>query len=90
MNSPHDREGDAAAAAVGEFYGKTSPGWWDGYRRRWQEDQPVLFYHRGQLARGHIMRAEYGEERDTYHVRRHVAGGGTEVVEVRDVAMLIY
>ena len=90
MSSPHDREGDAAAAAVGEFYGKTSPGWWDGYRRTWAIDDYVLFYHQGELARGHVMAAEYGEERDTYHVRRHVAGGGTEVVEVRDVAMLIY
>jgi len=92
MSTPHDREAAAAVAGMHEIYGAppTSPGWWDGYRRRWEEDQPVLFYHRGQLARGHIMRAEYGEQRDTYFVRRHMTGGGTEIVEVQDKAMLIY
>jgi len=84
MSSPHDREGDAAAAAVGEFYGK------DGTRRRWDEDELVLFYHQGQVSHGHVMRAEYGVERDTYFVRKHIEGGGTEIVEVLDRAMLIY
>ncbi len=92
MSSPHDREAAAAVAGMHEIYGgpPTSPGWWDGFKRTWSVDDYVLFYHQGELARGHVMAAEYGEERDTYHVRRHVAGGGTEVVEVRDVAMLIY
>jgi len=84
MSSPHDREGDAAAAAVGEFYGK------NGTRRRWDEDELVLFYHQGQVSHGHVMRAEYGVERDTYFVRKHITGGGTEIVEVLDRAMLIY
>jgi len=84
MSSPHQREGDAAAAAVGEFYGK------NGTRRRWDEDELVLFYHQGQVSHGHVMRAEYGVERDTYCVRKHITGGGTEIVEVLDRAMLIY
>ena len=90
MSSPHQREGDAAAAAVGEFYGKNSPGRYDGTRRKWDEDELVLFYHQGQVSHGHVMRAEYGVERDTYFVRKHIEGGGTEIVEVLDRAMLIY
>jgi hypothetical protein len=67
-----------------------SPGNWDGHRRRWEENDPVLFYHQGQVSRGCVMRCDYGVERDTYLVRRHVVGGGTEIVEVRDRAMLVY
>ena len=85
----HCAEAAAACAAVGEFYG-TSPGIWDGHRRRWEENDPVLFYHQGQVSRGCGMRCDYGVERDTYLVRRHVAGGGTELVEERDRAMLVY
>lgn len=85
----HCREAAAACAAVGEFYG-TSPGTWDGERRRWDENAPVLFWHQGELSRGHVMRAEYGIERDVYFVRRHLVGGGTEIVEVLDRAMLVY
>jgi len=86
----HYAEAAAACAAVGEFYGAASPGNWDGHRRRWHENDPVLFYHQGQVARGCVMRCDYAEERDTYLVRRHVVGGGTEIVEVRDRAMLVY
>jgi len=86
----HYAEAAAACAAVGEFYGSASPGSWDGNRRRWQEGDPVLFYHQGQVSRGCVMRCDYGVERDTYLVRRHVVGGGTEIVEVRDLAMLVY
>ena len=50
----------------------------------------MLFYHQGQVSRGCVMRCDYGVERDTYLVRRHVVGGGTEIVEVRDRAMLVY
>jgi hypothetical protein len=85
----HCAEAAAACAAVGEFYG-TSPGNCDGHRRRWEENDPVLFYHQGQVSRGCVMRCDYGVERDTYLVRRHVVGGGTEIVEVRDRAMLVY
>jgi hypothetical protein len=85
----HYAEAAAACAAVGEFYG-ASPGNWDGNRRRWEENDPVLFYHQGQVSRGCVMRCDYAEERDTYLVRRHVVGGGTEIVEVRDRAMLVY
>jgi hypothetical protein len=86
----HYAEAAAACAAVGEFYGAASPGNWDGHRRRWRENDPVLFYHLGQVSRGCVMRCDYAEERDTYLVRRHVVGGGTEIVEVRDRAMLVY
>jgi hypothetical protein len=55
-----------------------------------EENDPVLFYHQGQVSRGCVMRCDYGVERDTYLVRRHVVGGGTEIVEVRDRAMLVY
>ena len=85
----HCAEAAAACAAVGEFYG-TSSGNCDGQRRRWEENDPVLFYHQGQVSRGCVMRCDYGVERDTYLVRRHVVGGGTEIVEVRDRAMLVY
>ena len=85
----HDSEAAAACAAVGEFYG-SSPGNWDGHRRRWSEGDPVLFYYQGQVSRGCVMQCDYGVERDTYLVRRHLVGGGTEVVEVRDRAMLVY
>ena len=86
----HFAEAAAACAAVGEFYGSASSGNWDGQRRRWEENDPVLFYHQGQVSRGCVMRCDYGVERDTYLVRRHVVGGGTEIVEVRDRAMLVY
>jgi len=86
----HYAEAAAACAAVGEFYGSASSGNWDGHRRRWEENDPVLFYHQGQVSRGCVMRCDYAEERDTYLVRRHVVGGGTEIVEVRDRAMLVY
>jgi len=86
----HYAEAAAACAAVGEFYGSASSGNWDGHRRRWNENDPVLFYHQGQVSRGCVMRCDYAEERDTYLVRRHVVGGGTEIVEVRDRAMLVY
>ena len=85
----HDAEAAAACAAVGEFYGP-SPGNWDGHRRRWSEGDPVLFYCQGQVSRGCVMRCDYADERDTYLVRRHLVGGGTEIVEVRDRAMLVY
>jgi hypothetical protein len=85
----HCAEAAAACAAVGEFYGASS-GNWDGDRRRWSEGDPVLFYHQGQVSRGCVMRCDYAEERDTYLVRRHLVGGGTEIVEVRDRAMLVY
>jgi hypothetical protein len=55
-----------------------------------EENDPVLFYFQGQVSRGCVMRCDYGVERDTYFVRRHVVGGGTEIVEVRDRAMLVY
>ena len=86
----HFAEAAAACAAVGEFYGSASSGNWDGQRRRWEENDPVLFYYQGQVSRGCVMRCDYGVERDTYLVRRHVVGGGTEIVEVRDRAMLVY
>ena len=86
----HFAEAAAACAAVGEFYGSASSGNWDGQRRRWEENDPVLFYFQGQVSRGCVMRCDYGVERDTYLVRRHVVGGGTEIVEVRDRAMLVY
>ena len=85
----HCAEAAAACAAVGEFYG-ASPGNCDGQRRRWEENDPVLFYFQGQVSRGCVMRCDYGVERDTYLVHRHVVGGGTEIVEVRDRAMLVY
>jgi hypothetical protein len=85
----HCAEAAAACAAVGEFYG-ASPGNCDGQRRRWEENDPVLFYFQGQVSRGCVMQCDYGVERDTYLVRRHVVGGGTEIVEVRDRAMLVY
>jgi hypothetical protein len=86
----HCAEAAAACAAVGEFYGSASPGNCDGQRRRWEENDPVLFYYQGQVSRGCVMQCDYGVERDTYLVRRHVVGGGTEIVEVRDRAMLVY
>ena len=86
----HFAEAAAACAAVGEFYGSASSGNWDGQRRRWEENDPVLFYFQGQVSRGCVMRCDYGVERDTYLVRRHLVGGGTEIVEVRDRAMLVY
>ena len=86
----HYAEAAAACAAIGEFYGSASPGNCDGQRRRWEENDPVLFYHQGQVSRGCVMQCDYGVERDTYLVRRHVVGGGTEIVEVRDRAMLVY
>lgn len=85
----HMNEAAAAAVAMQETYG-TSQGHWDGSRRRWSESDPVLFYFEGNICRGHVMRAEYGAEQDTYYIRRHLVGGGTEVVEVRDRAMLVY
>ena len=85
----HDAEAAAACAAVGEFYG-SSPGNCDGHRRRLSEGDPVLFYCQGQVSRGCVMRCDYGVERDTYIVRRHLVGGGTEIVEVRYRAMLVY
>jgi len=88
----HDREAAAAIAGMRETYGgpPTSPGWWDGYKRKWKEGEYVLCYHQGDLVRGHVMRVIEGVEHDLYHVRRHLIGGGTEVVEVLDTAMLIY
>ncbi len=88
----HEKEAAGAIAGMRETYGgpPTSPGWWDGYKRRWNEGEYVLCYYQGDLVRGHVMRVLQGVEHDTYHVRRHLKGGGTEVVEVRDTAMLIY
>jgi len=87
----HEREGTAAVAAMVETYvGGTAAGTWDGHRRRWAVGDSVLFYHGGYVCRGHIMARYDGEECDTYAVRRHVEGGGSEVVEVMDRAMLVY
>lgn len=87
----HETEAAGAIAGMQETYGTpTSPGWWDGYKRRWNVGDWVLCYVQGEICRGHVMQVNEGEEHDTYYVRRHVVGGGTEVVEVRDVAMLIY
>ena len=87
----HANEAAAAVAAMQEAYGgKTAAGTWDGHRRRWAVDDCVLFYHDGYVCRGHVMALYEGVERDTYAVRRHVEGGGSEVVEVIDRAMLVY
>ena len=88
----HDREAAGAMAGMLETYGAlaTSPGWWDGYKRRWQHGDYVLCWHQGDLIRGHVMRVEEGIDHDTYYVRRHLVGGGSEIVEVRDTGMLIY
>lgn len=85
----HEREGKAAAAAMVETYGVTGGTYRDG-RCRWKEDDCVMFWHGGDLCRGHIMEVIEGVKRDTYRIRRHVEGGGSEVVEVNDLALLPY
>ena len=86
----HEREGMAAVAGMAEVYGGTSPGYWDGSRRRWSECDTVLFRHQGDTFRGCVIAADYGSQRDSYTVRYHVAGGGSEVVRVLDRDILIY
>lgn len=85
----HACEAAVAIAATQATYG-VAGGVWDGHRRRWQEDDYVMFYYEGNLCRGHVMAVEEGVERDTYRIRRHVTGGGSEVVEVMDRALLPY
>ena len=86
----HEREGAAAVAGVMELHGGASPGYWDGTRRRWSECDAVLFRHNGDTFRGFVVAADYGSQRDSYTVRYHVAGGGSEVVRVLDRDILIY
>ena len=86
----HEREGMAAVAGMADVYGGTSPGYWDGSRRRWSECDTVLFRHNGDMCRGCVVAADYGSQRDSYTVRYHVAGGGSEVVRVLDRDILIY
>lgn len=85
----HANEAAAAVAAMQESYG-TSPGRWDGNRRTWEPGEYVLFYYRGDICRGHVMDREDGIERDTYRIRRHVPGNGSEVVEVIDRAIQVF
>ena len=86
----HEREVMAAVAGMADVYGGTSPGYWDGSRRRWSECDTVLFRHQGDTFRGCVVAADYGSQRDSYTVRYHVAGGGSEVVRVLDRDILIY
>jgi len=87
----HANEAAAAVAGMNKTYGGgTAAGTWDGHRRRWSVGDNVLFYHDGYVCRGHVMAVYEGVERDRYAVRRHVVGGGSEVVEVIDRAMLVY
>lgn len=84
----HYREGAAAVAAMSQR--QTSPGIWDGERRRWREGDYVMFAHDGEFCSGTIMSVARGAEQDEYIIRRHVLGGGTEMVSVLDRAMLVY
>ena len=86
----HEREAMAAVAGMADVYGGTSPGYWDGSRRRWSECDTVLFRNNGDTFRGCVIAADYGSQRDSYTVRYHVAGGGSEVVRVLDRDILIY
>ena len=85
----HALEATAAVAAITETYG-TNAGRFDGQRRTWESGDYVLFYFRGDLCRGHIMDRVDGIDRDTYRIRRHVPGSGSEVVEVIDRAIQVY
>lgn len=85
----HAREATATIVAINETYG-TNAGRFDGYRRLWCSGDYVLFYFRGDLCRGHVMERVEGLERDTYRIRRHVPGSGSEVVEVIDRAIQVY
>ena len=86
----HELEGMAAVAGMADVYGGTSPGYWDGNRRRWRECDVVIFGHDGATHRGCIIAANYHSQRDSYTIRFHVAGGGSEVVEVLDRDIFIY
>ena len=85
----HAKEAAGAVAGIMEAYG-TAAGNWDGHRRRWQVDDYVLFWLDGYLSRGHVMEVVEGVEHDRYLIRTHVEGGGSKVVEVRDMALLPY
>lgn len=85
----HYREADGAVAGMAEIYGYAT-GTYRENRRRWSVDDYVLFYHRGDLCRGHIIDRVDGIDRDTYRIRRHVPGSGSEVVEVIDKAIHVY
>jgi hypothetical protein len=42
------------------------------------------------MFRGCVVAVDYGSQRDSYTVRYHVAGGGSEVVRVLDRDILIF
>lgn len=75
----HYREAAAAVAGMQETYGP---------RERRNLDSYVLFWFRGELSRGHVMSVDRGVRGDVYSVRRHVVGGGSEIVEVKEQAIV--
>ena len=75
----HYREAAAAVAGMQETYGPRE-------RRNWSSS--VLFWLKGDLCRGHVMSVDRGVRGDVYSVRRHIVGGGTEVVEVKEKAIV--
>lgn len=85
----HEAEGLAAVRGMQDTYGTATGEWRDG-RHRWQLNDYVLFYYNGDLRRGQILAFEQQPERDTYTIRSHKVGGGNEVVEVLDTAIMLY
>lgn len=85
----HYREADGAVAGMAETYGYAAGNYRED-RRRWNVDDYVLFQYRGGLCRGHVVAVEFGAKSDLYRIRRHVPGAGSEVVEVVDLALMVF
>lgn len=85
----HEPEALAAVQGIKDIYG-TATGQWRNGRHRWEIDDYVLFYYGGDLRRGQIIGYTQEVDRDTYMIRSHIVGGGNEVVEVIDTAIMLY
>lgn len=85
----HAAEAIAAVRGIQDTYGTSTGSWRDG-RHRWDLNDYVLFYYGGDLRRGQVIAFERDVNHDVYTIRSHKIGGGSEVVEVIDAAIMLY
>ena len=87
----HGNEAAGAIAGMRETYGTaTATGEWRDGRHRWNLDDYVRFRFDGVLRDGHIVASHQCVDHDTYVIRSHTVGGGSEVFEVSDTAIMLY
>ena len=87
----HGNEAAGAITGMRETYGTaTATGQWKDGRYQWNLNDYVRFRFDGILREGQIVAYERDVNHDMYVIRSHVVGGGSQVFEVADTAIMLY